>query len=140
MKDFALSVDCRDDRKQKRFFPVGVGAHFRRKMDMKYWYFKYIFYNSTQGNLDCCSDTIAGMHYIDPKEMHLLDYLIYHVHPFGLEKNITECPPKRLKIQNIKAASKTESFRRIYEREKQLKRKLKKKLKHHQNHSQSLFN
>lgn len=127
MKDFALPVDCRDVQKQKRFFPVGVEVHFWNKMDMNYWYFKHIFYNSTQGNLDCCSDTIAGMHYIEPKEMHLLDYLIYQVHPFGLEKNITEKPPKRLKIKNIRAASKKESFRRIYEKEKQLKRKLEKK-------------
>lgn len=129
--DHAIPVDCRDEQKQKRFFPVGVDDHFLEEMDMSYWYFRHMFYNSSQGSLNCCSDTIAGMHYIGQEEMFLLEYLVYQSHPFGVDKNITEVQPKKLKLKQIKVASKAESFRRIFERERRERRlKLKSKQLH----------
>ncbi|XP_066155152.1 glycoprotein-N-acetylgalactosamine 3-beta-galactosyltransferase 1-like isoform X3 [Euwallacea fornicatus] len=33
--------------------------------------------------LKCCSDTLISTHYVKPHELYLLEYLIYHVTPFG---------------------------------------------------------
>ena len=106
----AILVDCRDENHQKRFFPVGVMYHFHRHRDMHYWYEYSQYYNVSQGSLDCCSDTIVGMHYIHSNEMLLFDYLIYQVHPFGLEKNLTEKLPSKLPLDDVMKASEVESF------------------------------
>jgi hypothetical protein len=37
--------------------------------------------------------------------MYLLEYLIYHFHPFGLEKNLTETLPRKLSLDEIIEAS-----------------------------------
>lgn len=34
----AIFVDCRDERHQKRFFPVGVEEHMKKRVSHKYWY------------------------------------------------------------------------------------------------------
>ena len=52
------------------------------------------YYNITQGSLDCCSDTVAGLHYIDPIDMYMLDYLIYRVNPYGVDQHDDKKPPK----------------------------------------------
>ena len=36
----------------------------------------------TQG-FDCCSDTAIGFHKVQPEQMYLFEYLIYHVNPYG---------------------------------------------------------
>ena len=77
-----------------RFFPISVEDHMEVERPTDYWYFDYLYYNVTQGSLDCCSDTIAGLHYIDPIEMYMLDYLIYHVKPYGVEQHDDKIPPK----------------------------------------------
>ena len=78
---------------------------------MKYWYDYSQYYNVSQGSLDCCSDTIVGMHYIESNEMLLLDYLIYKVHPFGLEKNLTEKLPSKLPFDDVMKASEGKSYK-----------------------------
>lgn len=42
--------------------------------------------------------------------MYLNEYLIYHVHPFGIEKNLTETLPRKLSLNEIIAASDAKSF------------------------------
>ena len=89
-----IFVDTRDEQNQMRFFPASVREHLSPEKPTDYWYFNYLYYNVTQGSLDCCSDTVAGLHYINPREMYLLDYLIYHVNPFGLVQPEDKIPPK----------------------------------------------
>lgn len=106
----AIFVDERDDNHQKRFFPTGVEDHFRQEFNMEYWYSQYQYYQVPQGNLSCCSDTPAAFHYISPQEMYSLDFLIMHVHPFGLDKNLTEELPKKIKLEQIIKAADAESL------------------------------
>lgn len=101
LQNSAIFVDERDELLQKRFFPAGVEEHFRAKKDPNYWYDNSQYYEVAQGNLSCCSDTPAGFHYITPQEMYMLEFLTRYVHPFGLERNITEQLPRKLKLKEI---------------------------------------
>jgi hypothetical protein len=58
------------------------------------------------------------MHYIKPNEMRMLEYFIYNLHPFGLEKNLTETLPKKLSIEEIVEASDKRSFAKNYREHK----------------------
>jgi len=33
--------------------------------------------------MGCCSDHAITFHYVSPSQMYVMDYLIYHLHPFG---------------------------------------------------------
>jgi glycoprotein-N-acetylgalactosamine 3-beta-galactosyltransferase len=101
LQHHALAIDGRDSLHQQRFFPLGVERHMKKSVNKTFWYQKYQWFNVTQGSTKCCSDTLAAAHYIKPKEMIFLEYLIYHLHPFGLEKNLTESLPKKLSLQEV---------------------------------------
>lgn len=110
----ATMVDCRDEKQQKRFFPVGVETHMENDMDMNYWYFRKLHFNTTQAKLTCCSETIAQMHYISPQEMLAYEYFIYNVHPFGSVNDFPEVYPEKLKMKKILKAANVPSFRRKF--------------------------
>jgi hypothetical protein len=46
--------------------------------------------------------------------MHELEYLIYHVHPLGLDKNSTEKLPRKLELREIIAASDIKGWGKEY--------------------------
>jgi hypothetical protein len=52
---------------------------------------------------------MVAMHYVSPSEMYFLDYLIYHVHLFGLKLNSSETLPRKLSLKEILDASDVES-------------------------------
>ena len=47
------------------------------------WYWGYIYYPE-EGGLGCCSDTAISFHYVSPNMMYVLEYLIYHLRPHGV--------------------------------------------------------
>lgn len=114
MGNFAIHVDTRDELKQKRFFPVGAQEHIKHNYDKSMWYYMQSYYESERG-LDCCSDTVIGMHYIDPKQFYFLEYLIYRASAFGVYKNVTEVLPRKLELQEILNASDVQSNAEWYE-------------------------
>lgn len=110
LRNSTIYIDDRDEMKQKRFFPVGILEHLKKKnRNNSFWYDKMMYYDAKFGNLDCCSDTIVNLHYVKPPYMYLYQYLIYDVHPFGLDKNLTEVLPRKLSMEEILSASDVES-------------------------------
>ncbi|XP_071803004.1 glycoprotein-N-acetylgalactosamine 3-beta-galactosyltransferase 1-like isoform X3 [Asterias amurensis] len=47
------------------------------------WYWRYIRLPGEKGP-ECCSDYSISFHYISPNTMYLLEYMIYHMRPFGI--------------------------------------------------------
>jgi glycoprotein-N-acetylgalactosamine 3-beta-galactosyltransferase len=100
----AIFVNEMDELNQKRFFPISADEHLAGFI-AEDWFFEYLWYKNQIGGLGCCSDTVCAMHYIYPTQLYVLDYMIYHVHPFGISKNVTEKLPRKLSIKEIIAAS-----------------------------------
>jgi glycoprotein-N-acetylgalactosamine 3-beta-galactosyltransferase len=119
LKDLAIFLDGRDELNQKRFFPLGPEEHLKPdKLDPTFWYAQYLWRNVSQGGLQCCSDTFVERHYVSPLEMHMLEYLTYHVHPYGLQKNLTETLPRKLSIEELIKLSDEKSFAANYQEHK----------------------
>lgn len=102
LENQTLFVDERDENKEKRFFPVGIMEHFGEKVENStYWYDEMQYYESKYGGIECCSKTIVNLHYIEPNEMYMLDYLIYKVHPFGIESNSSKLPINKIPLEKL---------------------------------------
>ncbi|EDW63230.1 glycoprotein-N-acetylgalactosamine 3-beta-galactosyltransferase 1 [Drosophila virilis] len=85
--------DSRDGHGRGRMYPFAPRDHLTAKVDTKFWYWKYIYYNTTDGP-NCMADTAISFHYISPKEMYVLDFLIYHLRPFGIIDEQLPLPKK----------------------------------------------
>jgi hypothetical protein len=75
-----------------------------KRNDPDFWYWKYMWKSVKQGGLDCCSKLFISNHKVMPDEMKLLEWLIYHVHPFGVKGEV-ENMPKKLTLDEILRAS-----------------------------------
>jgi len=94
--------DSRDQEGRLRFFPFVPQDHVAPgKIDPDYWYWKNIWYPHEQG-IECCSDSVIGFHYVDQRLLWTMEYLIYHVHPFGIHPQLTGSAIKDKVIQYLK--------------------------------------
>ena len=78
--------DSRDQEGRKRFFPFVPETHLIPG-HLPDWYKVYQFYQEEEG-LACCSDLAISFHYVPPNMMYVLEYLIYHLRPHGI--NLSE--------------------------------------------------
>nr|XP_016945542.1 glycoprotein-N-acetylgalactosamine 3-beta-galactosyltransferase 1 [Drosophila suzukii] len=86
--------DSRDQIGRGRMFPFVPEHHIiPAKYDKGFWYWNYQFYKTDDG-LDCCSDLAISFHYVAPNLMYVMDYLIYHLKPYGLMRSLEPLPAK----------------------------------------------
>lgn len=108
LKHSAIFVDGRDAMQRERFFPLTIKG-LMKTLTPDHWFRRYNYYNFSLNGINGFSDVAISFHYIDPSDMFLLEYLIYHVHPFGAQYNISEVLPEKLKLEEIIAASDAKS-------------------------------
>lgn len=110
LADRSISVDTRDDNQGARFLPVKIEELMVESISDKYWLHRYNFYEEWKININgtrCCSDTVIAFHCRKTANRYLLEYLIYHAHPFGLSKNLTETLPTQLSKEEFVQAANT---------------------------------
>ncbi|XP_072030716.1 glycoprotein-N-acetylgalactosamine 3-beta-galactosyltransferase 1-like [Amphiura filiformis] len=81
-----IAGDSRDKLGRDRFHPFTPQHHLVPSfgpVNKKWWYWKYVFYKTSMGP-ECCSDYSISFHYVSPALMYQLEYLIYHMKPFGV--------------------------------------------------------
>lgn len=74
----ALLIDAHNLNHEKEFFPIGTEEHMKNRSNSdEWWYSRNQWANVTQGGLNCCSESIACLHYVSP---HLTIYFIKYIH------------------------------------------------------------
>ncbi|VDM17447.1 unnamed protein product [Hydatigera taeniaeformis] len=92
-------VDSLDEHEQEIFHPFPPAYMIDKKtMEATSWVHSYNYFPIRTG-LNCCSDHSVSFHYVSPSEMYTLDYLIYHLHPYGIARDIEQYD-KLLNLRN----------------------------------------
>ncbi|XP_066250491.1 glycoprotein-N-acetylgalactosamine 3-beta-galactosyltransferase 1-like isoform X2 [Euwallacea similis] len=103
--------DSLDKERKNRFTPVFINEMLVPGVLSEVGWYVEMMTNPYLLGLKCCSDTLISTHYVKPHELYLLEYLIYHVTPFGrayhpvLEDHISVKRTTEEPIGEVKASS-----------------------------------
>ncbi|CAL8127789.1 unnamed protein product [Orchesella dallaii] len=74
--------DSRDSLGRYRFLPFAPEKYLiPSEIKSVTWYPEYTYYPQKEGT-NCCSNTAVSFHYISPKMMYAIEYLLYSLKPF----------------------------------------------------------
>lgn len=95
-----VAGDSRDSIGRGRFFPFVPEHHLiPGHVSKDFWYWQYIYYENKEG-MNCCSDNAVSFHYVSPNQMYVLEYLIYHLRPYGISFHV-ELPNSTTNTENF---------------------------------------
>lgn len=104
-----IASDSRDSLGRGRFFPFVPEHHLiPGHVPKDSWYWQYIYYPSSEG-MDCCSDTAISFHYVSPNMMYVLEYLIYHLRPYGIQSQLVSNATSHQPVSNHSSHGSAES-------------------------------
>ncbi|VDK35623.1 unnamed protein product [Taenia asiatica] len=83
-------VDSLDEYNREAFHPFRPSAIFDRTYIDRVSWIHYYNYFPVKTGLDCCSDHSVSFHYVSPRDMYVLELLMYHIYPYGITRDVKQ--------------------------------------------------
>ncbi|CAL8068828.1 unnamed protein product [Calicophoron daubneyi] len=78
------TLDSLDEFGRERFHPFDCAFMLNEAaLNATTWFANYS-YHQVKGGKECCSDYSVTFHYVNPGQMYVYDFFLYHLHPYGI--------------------------------------------------------
>ncbi|CAL8068826.1 unnamed protein product [Calicophoron daubneyi] len=83
-------LDSLDEYGRERFHPFDCATMLdAAALNSTTWFTSYNYHQIKEGK-ECCSDYSATFHYVSPEHMYVYDFLLYHLHPYGILRDYNQ--------------------------------------------------